>query len=226
MSRNFQFPTRLVRGPSLGRTSNFKNFSAGFTLIEVTVAIFGFSLIIWGLVGLVSGLLTSSGQQAGLLSDQDQARRLAFAMATELRNGQTGSSGAYTLDTAGAQQLIYYSNADLDPGVERIRYFVQNGKLWKGVTEYNGSSYDLSKEQTIAVQNNLANGAAAVFYYYDGSYSGSSTQAALSQPVNVTQVKFVKISLQVFNKAGVKNTNTYTITAGAAIRNLKTNLAN
>ena len=54
--------------------------------------------------------------------------------------------------------------------------------------------------------------------------TSASTQSSLAQPVNVTQVKFVKINLQIYNKAGVKNTNTYTVTAGAAIRNLKTNL--
>jgi hypothetical protein len=43
-------------------------------------------------------------------------------------------------------------------------------------------------------------------------------------PVNATQVKFVKVNLQIYNKAGITNKNTYTITASAAIRNLKTNL--
>ena len=76
---------------------------SGFTLIELLVAIFGFGLIIWGLIGLMSNIFFSSGQQSGLLSDTDQARRLAFQIAKELRNGQTGSNGSYVLDTAGDQ---------------------------------------------------------------------------------------------------------------------------
>jgi len=197
----------------------------GFTLIEMLVAIFGFGLIIVGLISLFSNIFVSSNQQSGLLADSDQARKLAFQIATELRNGVTGANGAYVLDTAGNQQIIYYSpNADQDAAIERIRYFTQNGQLWKGVTEYNGASYNTSSEVTVVVQKDLANGASPVFYYYDGSYTGSTTQASLTQPVNVTQVKFVKISLQIYNKAGVKNTNTYTVTASAAIRNLKTNL--
>ena len=184
-------------------------------------------MIIWGLIGLFSNIFTSSAQQSTLLADTDQARRLAFQIAKEIRDGQTGLNGAYVLDTAGDQQIIYYSpNADNDTSVERVRYYVQSGKLYKGVTEYNGSTYNTSTEQTIVVQNDLGNGAAPLFYYYDDSYSGSSTQASLAQPVSVIQVKFVKVSLMVYNKAGVKNTNTYTVTAGAAIRNLKTNLGN
>jgi len=198
---------------------------AGFTIIELLVVIFGFSLIAWGLIALVANIFTFSNQQSGLLSDADQARNLAFQIASELRNAQTGSNGAYVLDTAATSTIIFYSPvADTDPGIERVRYFTQNGQLWKGVTEYNGSGYDTATEKTFIVQKDFANGANPLFYYYDGTYIGSSTQSSLALPVNVTQVKFVKINLQVFNKAGVKNTNTYTVTAGAAIRNLKTNL--
>ena len=129
------------------------------------------------------------------------------------------------MDTADDQQIIYYTpNVDSDSSIERVRYYVQNGQLYKGVTEYNGSTYNTSTESSSIVQKDLANGGTPLFYYYDGSYTGSSTQVSLSQPVNVTLVKMVKLNLQIYNKAGVKNTNTYTITASAAIRNLKTNL--
>ena len=197
----------------------------GYTFIELVVTIFGFTLIIWGLVGLFSHIFSVSSQQGGLLSDSDQARKLAFQITSELRDGQSAQTGAYVLDTAGAQEIIFYSpNTDSDSGVERVRYYVQGGKLWKGVTQYNGSSYDTSTESTTVVQNNLANGASPVFYYYDGSYVGSSTQTSLAQPVSVTRVKFVNVTLQIYNKAGVNKTNTYTVTSSAAIRNLKVNL--
>jgi type II secretory pathway pseudopilin PulG len=210
-----------IRNPK----SEIRNFNRGFTLIEILVVIFGFSLIVWGLIALVSNIFLFSNQQSGLLNDTDQARALAFQIASEIRNAQTGSNGAYVLDTAATGTIIFYSPvADNDPGIERVRYFVQNGQLWKGVTEYSGTTYNTNTEQTYAVQKDLANGSTPVFYYYDGTYIGSSTQASLSVPVNVTQVKFIKVNLQIYNKAGVKNTNTYTITSGAAIRNLKTNL--
>lgn len=196
----------------------------GFTLIEIVVVIFGFSLIIWGLVGLISNVFSTSTQQGSLLSDSNQARKLSFQIANELRNGQTGANGAYVLDTAGAQQIIFYSNLTGGASALRVRYFAQNGQLWKGVTQFNGSAYNTSTESTVLVQNNLANASGTLFSYYDGSYTGSSSQVSLAQPVNVTSVKFVRTSLQIYNKAGVKNTNTYTVTAGAAIRNLKSNL--
>lgn len=188
------------------------------------VVILGFSLIAWGMIGLVARVFFYGNRQAGLLSDSDQARALAFNITSQLRNAQTGSNGAYVLDTAAAQQIIFYSTINNNPAVERIRYFTQNNQLWEGLTSYNGSTYNTSTETTYVVQKDLANGLSPVFYYYDGAYTGSTTQASLVQPVNVTQVKFVKVLLQIYNKAGVKDTNTYTVTSSAAIRNLKTNL--
>lgn len=195
----------------------------GFTLIELVVSIAIFSVIGLGTILLVSNLFTNSNQQSGLLADTGQARKLSFQMMNELRNSTTGANGAYALDTAGDQQLTFYSNSDSDAALERIRYYVSNGKLYKGVTEPTGNSYNLANEVSTVVQNNLANGATPIFYYYDGSYNGT-TNNFLTQPVNTTAVKLIKLNLQVYNKAGVKKTNFYTITGSATIRNVKTNL--
>ncbi len=201
--------------------------SSGFTLIEIMISIFVFTMIAYGLISLLSNILTASSVRGGLLSDQDQARKVGFQIIKELRNGQTGMNGAYVLDTAQDQQIIFYSNADTDTPIERIRYYVQKGKLYKGITEFNGSIYNTTTEQSIMVQNNLANASnVPIFYYYDDTYVGSSSQVSLSQPVNVTAVKFIKVNLQVYNKAGVANNTFYTVTASGAIRNLKTNLGN
>lgn len=201
---------------------------AGFTLIETVVAIFGFTIIFTGLVALVSNIFLSSSQQAGLLSDSDQARRLAFSIVTELRNAQTSNTGAYALGTTEAQQLVFYSNIDSDSNIERLRYFVQDGKLYKGTVEPTGNplNYDLNTEKIQVVQNNLANGAAAVFNYFDGSYVGGAAQTPLVQPVSTSLVKFVEVNLQILNKAGKEGTNSYNVTASGAVRNLKNNLGN
>jgi type II secretory pathway component PulJ len=211
------------------KISNFKfqisNFSHGFTLIETVVSIFAFAIIMLGLVALVSQIVTGSRKQSDLLADTDQARKVAFGIINELRNAQTGANGAYALEIAGDQQVAYYSNADKDSSIERIRYFLQNGKLYKGVVEYNGTSYPTSTEVSVLVQNDIANSSTTpLFYYYDNSYVGSSTQTSLAQPVSVTAVKYLKINLKVYNKAGVLNNNFFTLTAGGTIRNLKTNL--
>ncbi len=197
----------------------------GFTLVEMIVALFGFTLIAVGLIALVSNIFTASSQQGGLLAVADQARKIAFGIVDELRNAQSSSTGAYSLATAGSQTLTFYTNLDSDSAVERVRYFSQNGKLYKGILKPEGSPlvYNPANEKVYAAQNDLANGANPVFYYYDGDFDGTSDDY-LVQPVNVTQAKMVKVKLDIYNKAGVKNVNTFSVTASGVVRNLKTNL--
>lgn len=199
---------------------------AGFTLIELVIAIFIFSLIAYGIIFLTSNIFTAATGQTSLLADTDQARKLVFQVVTELRNATYGSDGGYPLNSAQDQQLVFYSNANSDVYPERIRYYVQNSKLYKGVTGWNGSAYNPATEQVVLVQSDLANGTSPVFYYYNDSYTGSSTQAALSQPINIPQVKYIKINLQLTNVAGGTKKGVYTVSSGASFRNLKTNLGN
>lgn len=201
-----------------------KNYS-GFTLIEVVVSVAIFSLIAVGIVILVSQILTQSNLQSGYLADSDQARRLGFKIMQELRNSVPSNTGGYSLETAGPQELIFYSNIDGGIEIERIRYFLQNGQLMKGIVKPTGNplAYDIATESSSVVQNSVANGGTPLFYYYDGNYAGT-TDTYLAQPVNVSQVTFVKLNLQIFHKGTASGTVYFTVTASASVRNLKTNL--
>ncbi len=199
----------------------------GFTLIELIVGIAIFTILALGIIVLVSNILTSSSQQSGLLADSDQGRKLAFRIMGEVRNGSTSNTGAYTLATADAQQLIFYSNVDGGVDIERVRYYLASGSLYRGIVKPTGSplTYNLGSETSSVVQKNVANGAIPLFYYYDDTYDGTS-DTFLAQPVNVTDVRMIKLNLRVYNKAGKTNTNYYTVTASGTIRGLKTNLGN
>lgn len=199
----------------------------GFTLIETVVGIALFIVLALGVVALVSVLLTTVRQQGGLLADSDSARKVAFGIVSELRNASNSSVGAYALSAAGDQTITFYSNVDGGSDVERVRYYIQNGSLYRAVLKPTGSPYvyNAANEVVTEVQKNVANGANRLFYYYDGTYNGV-TDNFLSQPITLTSVKYVKIRLQIYNKAGVKNQTSFTVTAGGSIRGLKNNLGN
>lgn len=207
------------------QNSKKKSIQPGFTLVEVIVSIAIFSLIVYGIVFLVSNIFSSTQGQVNLLADTDQARKTALNIMNELRNCQTSSTGAYPLATVDDQTLMFYSNIDTDSYIERIRYYVQSDKLYKGVLKPSGNPlvYNPVNEQSIVVQNDLANGTSPVFYYYNSNYDGT-TDNFLTQPVNITAVRHVKLDLRIFNKAGVLNNNYYSVVASASIRNLKSNL--
>lgn len=202
-----------------------KKQESGFTLIEVIVSIAVFSVIVYGVTALVSSILVNSTQQGNLLATNDSARRGAFTLMQELRNATTSSTGGYPLESATAQQLIFYTKAGTS--INRIRYFYQNGGLYKGVTIPVGNPliYNLGSETVTLIQKDVANAANPIFFYYDDTYNGV-VENPLVQPVNVTVVRFVKIGLIIYKRAGPGSNATYTVTASGAIRNLKTNLGN
>ncbi|HEX9503105.1 MAG TPA: prepilin-type N-terminal cleavage/methylation domain-containing protein [Patescibacteria group bacterium] len=198
----------------------------GFSLIEAIVSIAIFSLITLGIVALVPFIFSSADSQTKLLSNNDQAMHVAFGIMKELRNAKTSANGAYAFNTTNDQQLIFYCNCGTT--VDRINYYIQSGVLKKGITKPTGSPpvYNLGQEVVTTIQNDVSNGSNPLFYYYNDTYNGVSG-TALAQPVNVTQVKFIKINLSIYNKGGrTGNTNSYTVSAGGAIRNLKNNLGN
>ncbi|KKW23511.1 MAG: hypothetical protein UY65_C0001G0003 [Parcubacteria group bacterium GW2011_GWA2_51_12] len=197
----------------------------GFTIIEVTVTIAIFATIAYGLLALVSNMLSFSSGQSNVLVGIDQARKVAFGITSELRTASIGANGGYSIAQADSQQLIFYSNIDTTSDIEKVRYFVQNNKLNKGVTKPAGSTYNPPSEQTSVAVTDLANGSNPVFYYYDGTPDGT-TDNYLIQPVSIPQIKFIKIKLDVYKKGGVVNQSVYTVINGATIRNLKTNLGN
>jgi len=205
------------------RLSNKK----GFTLIETLVTIGIFIILMGGISMLFKTIYSDSAQQKQSLSNIDQARIVEANFVNEVRGATYGVDGSFPLNQAGDSQLIFYTlygTSGSNP--LRIRYFASSTTLYKGIITPSGSplSYNSNAEVIIPVQAGLSNGATPEFYYYDGNYAGTST--ALVQPVNVNSVKFVKMNLVILKQDSRTGTQTFPVNAGAAIRNLKTNLGN
>lgn len=196
----------------------------GFTIVEVMISVAVFAIIGVGTVLLIGSMFTTGGRLSIVGADTDQGRQTAFRLMQELRNATVSNNGGYPLALASAQELIFYSNIDGGSDIERVRYYINNDRLYRGITKPSGSPfvYNPASETSFVVQNNLANGSDPLFYYYDGSYTG--TETPLSYPVNLTQVKLVRMDLKIFNKAGQVGSSSFTITASSTIRSLKTNL--
>ena len=201
-----------------------KKLNNGFTLVEVAVSVVLFALIIYGVTFLVSGILSNSNYQSRLLDNNDQGRKVAANFTNEIRNATTSATGSYALETASAQTITFYSK-DQNGVVDRIRYYLQSGKLYEGITAPSGSPpvYNLAQEVVTPVQSAMATqGTDTIFSYFNGNYNGSGS--ALVQPVNPTSVRYIQIDLKIYRQGSKNNIGTYDIKAGSSIRNLKTNL--
>ncbi len=200
---------------------------AGFTILELLVAVSIFSGLMIMAALLFTNVFTGSNQQVFALSNVDQARLVTSQFTNEMRNATTGVEGSAPLNTASDNQIIFFSRA-ASPGatVNRIRYYLNGINLYKGVTLPSGNppNYNLAQESNIIVQRDMTNGVTPIFTYYDGNYAGAGN--ALAQPVNINSIKFVKINLIVLTRVKENINTTFSINAGATVRNLKNNLGN
>jgi len=206
----------------------YKN-SKGFTMIEVIVVMAIFVLLIFGVSAILNSIFVNSSQELMSMNNIDQARMVSSVFVNEIRNAIMGNNGAYPLNYVGDSQIIFYSNfGNSNPAVvNRIRYFISNNNLYKGVVVPTGSplTYNLSSESVRLVQSDLRNENISLFYYYNGKYDGTE-DAQLLQPVNINQVRFVKINLVVLNQTQKNSDATFNVSAGATIRSVKDNLEN
>jgi prepilin-type N-terminal cleavage/methylation domain-containing protein len=162
-----------------------KNKKTGFTLIEamIALAIFIFAL------GAVSGFLIYSYRAQKFSLAQalvtESARQGVKQLTKELREAIQSDSGQYLLESAQDFEVIFYSDIDQDDQVERIRYFLENEQLKKGVINPSGQPIDYSgPEQVKTISSYLKNTSSTpLFYFYDQTYAGQETDLPLDSPV-------------------------------------------
>ena len=208
-------------------SKNFQKNNSGFTLVETLVTIFIFTIIMIGTTMLAKAIFSTSNQQNLALDIVDRARLAIAGFTNEIRNSTSGNDGSFALNQASDSQIIFYSTyGATGTKVNRIRYFISGTTLYKGIIVPTGTPlvYNSASEATTTVITGIASTTAPLFYYYDSNYAGTSTP--LSQPVNLNNVKFVKINLILQTQDVRNSTTTFSIAVGATIRNLKTNLGN
>lgn len=195
----------------------------GFTLIEILVAMGIMTLIVSGITGILLYSFKSNKIIWEQLSTQNEGRRVVQDFTKELRTATASSIGAYAIGAAGPQQIIFYSDVDSDGLRERIRYFLDNKTLKKGVIKPAGNplTYSIANETIVEIAHDIANGANPVFYYYDQNYVGEATNF-LSDPVSSTAVRVVKITLDM-EEAPYASPAPFHIETEVEVRNLKDN---
>ncbi|MEK9201667.1 MAG: hypothetical protein AAB944_01715, partial [Patescibacteria group bacterium] len=106
---------------------------------------------------------------------------------------------------------------------ERVRYFLSGTDLRKGVIKPSGNplQYNPASETFSTLARDVRNGGQNLFDYYDANYDG--TTAALTQPVSVSVVRLVKVTVIIdadINRAPSPKT----FMTQVSFRNLKDNL--
>jgi len=199
----------------------------GFTIIELIVVIAVASILMILVSNMLLSVLSGSNQQFLAMTNVDQAVNISTKFINDLRNATNGVDGSFPLYLADANQIIFYSNVGATGNASnRIRYYLSGTTLYRGVVVPTGTplTYNLASEVVKPVQIDVSNGANPIFTYFNGDYSG--IESPLTQPVNINNVKYIKMTLIILKNTVKDSNSTFSVSAGGVIRNLKTNLGN
>ncbi len=170
-----------------------KEDESGFSVIEIIVNLAIFVSIV-ATIGFLSQYLASGGLflSRGLESHRDFQQALGD-MSSELRSTRQSSVGSYPIAAAGTSSVAFYSDIYQNGVFERVRYFLENGALKKGVIEPTGNPlvYNPADEEILLLASGVEQSAAGIFYYYGENGS------LLSFPVDVAAIRMVEVSATV-----------------------------
>lgn len=192
-------------------------------MIEVLVSLGIFLLLIVAVVELMIWANHGKDVVWEQLSTQNEGRKVVQDFINDLRRANASSIGAYPIELAQSQQIIFYSNVDGDTWHERVRYFLQGTTLKRGVIKPSGNPlvYNPASEVVVEVAHDMANATSSVFYYYDQDYVGNGG-LPMAYPINILAIRMVGIKLMLEEKPNVAPAP-FNIEAKTEIRNLKSN---
>lgn len=203
---------------------HLKKHTAGFSLIELLTVLGILTIIVGVATLLLRDIFRFNRNISDSLTQNFEARRAVKLMSAEIRKTSPSSIGAYPLEQVATSSLIFYSNIDSDPEKERVRYYIKNNTLIRGIVNATGSplAYTVANEATSTLVNTLTNGSSTpLFSYYTDSYAGTSS--ALTGSFDISIVRHVKIMIYTQNTSGT-TTNSNIYTTQVSLRNLKDNL--
>lgn len=198
-------------------------YHKGITLAELVIATAIVLLIGVALAGFQRDIFFLNTTTQNNLSAQMESRRVLKTMIAELRSATRSSLGAYPVVSAGTSSLVFFSNIDADQAVERIRYFLQGRELRRGVIKPSGNplTYNPAQESIGVVIRDVSNNPSSpLFYYFSSTYAG--TTSALTYPINVNQIRLVRVSVTI-DKDSSRPPGPITAQSQAMLRNLKDN---
>jgi prepilin-type N-terminal cleavage/methylation domain-containing protein len=200
----------------------FKQNKAGFTLVEILVAIFILTLIMIAIINFQIDVFSLNRISSDNLNTQTDARKALKTMTAELRSMSPSDNGSYAIALAATSSITFYTDIDDDNLKEQIRYFQDGTNLKRGVTESVGGVYSGANEVSTNLISDLANSSSSpIFYYYDKNYDGTSD--TLTYPLNIPSIRLVKIDILI-DKDLNKAPTAINVTTQVSLRNLKDNL--
>jgi len=197
----------------------------GFTLLEIILAIFLFSIIaalvaIFGVYYFKNYAFSYEKQQV-----IGQAQGALTQMIREIRKIRNGDNGSWPLIQTDNTAFTFYADVTNDGRADRVRYFLNGNTLYRGVIEPTAVpvSYPPGNEVITTLARFVEATNSAIFTYYNGDWPADTVNNPLAAPQRILNTRFVEVTLTI-NPTQNFAAQPFTISSGVAIRSMKTNL--
>jgi len=199
-------------------------YKKGFTLIEILIAIGIFTSLVVLLTTFQKDIFTNNVFIQNSLIAESEARGALKRAIADLRASASSNDGLYPIVSVDKNTLTFFSDIDKDGLREKVRYFVANSSLMRGVIKPTGAPYTYvaGNEVLSTVVHSIVNDTSTpVFDFYDDSYNGTSSP--MSFPIDVVKIRLVKITIMI-DANPARSPSVMTFTSQVAVRNVKDNL--
>lgn len=205
----------------------FYSSQKGITIVELIVSIAIAGMIVLGITSLARFIIRFNATAQSDLTAMMESRSILRVMVAELRSAIPSAQGAYPIESAGNNSIVFFADVNGDDIADRINYFLDPGtsSIKRGVVYATGSppSYNLTSEKFSTLISGVLNDANfPVFKYYDGNYDGTTPSPPL--PVSIQDIRLVKINITVNRHPNKNPPEIFTTSSNATLRNLKDNL--
>jgi hypothetical protein len=196
------------------------------TLTEVMITIF---IMLIAMEGFSQLLIKSWSMNKFILEEglaSAAASRATNKIVTQLRSVRQADNGDFPVESGDSFDLKVYIDIDNDGVTERVHYFLDqaNDQLKVGITNPTGATpvtYPANDDSVSVMTNYVVNAnGEPVFYYYNKNYPGDTVNNPLTTPINVEDVRLIRVHLFV-NIDPIRAPNNINIESFADLRNLK-----
>jgi prepilin-type N-terminal cleavage/methylation domain-containing protein len=191
----------------------------GMTLPEVLVVVALIAVVGLALLGAIQYFYRANAYVLEQAAATDNARRAIATTMQNLREATYGDDGSYPLGSAATSTVTFYADVDNDQSVERIRIYLSDSTLYRGITNSAGNpaTYSGQTETTATIITNVRNTASEpVFTYFDAD--GAQLSATSTDSADVRTVKAnVRIDLN-----PLRAPNLFSLSGTASLRNIYT----
>lgn len=193
----------------------------GFTIIEMLVAVFLSSVVVFGVGFLGYFVINNIAFTVNTGSGTDQVRYALLRMTSEIRKLQPSDNGSYPLVTVDNNNLIFYANVTGDSRTERVRYTLSGSQIIRGIIQptQNPITYPTANETTSVLVENVVATSSALFTYYNGDWPSDTVANPLVQGDRLLQSRLVTIQFSIS-----ENGEETPAQATVMLRSLKDNL--